>query len=112
MTVRENNAIERMWYIRLLQEKPVKWLLTVNLVNTQYYLKVKLLNSQHSVHIRDLQCKFIITSICTNRESCPTSVSHEKEMTLNGRITSARKPLGIRLRTHCLPSRTLLRVVL
>ena len=63
--------------------------------------------------IRELQRKFTITStICTNTEGCPTSVSHDKEMILNGRITSAKKPFGIMLHTHCVPSRTLLHVVL
>ena len=84
-----------MGHVRLVQEKPAKWPLT--LVNTQYYLEVKLLNGQHSVRIKELQRKFTITStICTNAESCPTSVSHEKEMIRNGRVTSASKPLSIR----------------
>ena len=86
-----------MGHVRLIQEKPAKWPVTGNLANSRYILEVKLLNGQISVHIKELQHKFTITStICTNAESCPTSVSHEKEMIWNGRVTSASKPLGIR----------------
>ena len=86
-----------MGYVCLVQEKPAKWPVTGNLANTRYFLEVKLLHGQHFVHINELQRKFTITStICTNAESCPTSVSHEKEMFRNGRVTSASKPLGIR----------------
>ena len=86
-----------MGHVRLVQEKPTKWLLTGDRANALYFCEAKLLNGQHFVHIRELQRKFTSTStIRANTEGCPTAVSREKEMILNGRITSASKPLGIR----------------
>ena len=65
-------------------------------MNTRYFLEVKRLNGQHFVRIRELKRKFTSTSICTNTEGCPTSVSRGKEMILNGRIISASKSPGVR----------------
>ena len=85
-----------MGYVRLVQERPAKWLLTDNRAKCSIFTRSETYKWPTIVRIRELQHKFLPTStIRTNTEGYPASVAHEKKMMLNGRVISASTPVGI-----------------